>query len=160
MTLTKKMKGRIKINNMKNLYLLIGFICFVFVFGTNINAQTQVSFAKGASSKTLTVTVPANGEKSFAVLVKKNQVINVTISGDINLSKANQFPVIAVNLTNGEDGVDNWQDGEGYLSVLTGTDGNFIFSVSNSSKRARTFKMKVAVTNDSDDYLGGVDEKL
>ncbi len=128
---------------MKNLLILLSFIGLTLVFSSDLNAQTKVVFAKGASSKVLTVTIPANGEKSFSVQVRKSQVINVGISGDISISKTNEFPVIGLNLLNGEDGVDNWQDGEGYLSILTGTDGNFIISVSNSSKRARTFKMKV-----------------
>lgn len=142
---------------MKNLFILLSFIGLTLVFNSDLNAQTKVVFAKGASSKVLTITIPANGEKSFSVQVRKSQVINVGISGDISVSKTNEFPVIGLNLLNGEDGVDNWQDGEGYLSILTGTDGNFIFSVSNSSKRARTFKMKVSVTNNQDDYMGGTD---
>jgi hypothetical protein len=142
---------------MKNLFILFGFIGFVLTLGTSADAQTRISFDKGAFSKTLTVTVPAKSEKQYSVLVKKNQVINVTVSGDINVSKNIEFPAISLNLVNGEDGVDNWQDGEGYLSVLTGTDGHFIFSVSNSSNRPRTFKMRVSVTDDHDDYMGGID---
>jgi hypothetical protein len=141
---------------MKNLFILLGFIGLISAFGTSVNAQTKISFEKGAS-KTLTVSIPAQSEKRYSVLVKKNQVINVTVSGDINVSKDVEFPVISVNLVNGEEGVDNWQDGEGYLSVLTGTDGNFIFSVSNSSNRTRVFRMRVAVTNDPDDYMGGIE---
>jgi hypothetical protein len=135
---------------MKNLFILFGFIGFVLTLGTSADAQTRISFDKGAFSKTLTVTVPAKSEKQYSVLVKKNQVINVTVSGDINVSKNIEFPAISLNLVNG-------QDGEGYLSVLTGTDGHFIFSVSNSSNRPRTFKMRVSVTDDHDDYMGGID---
>ena len=132
--------------------LLIGL-----VFVTNSNAQTAIQFAKGASSKTVSVTVGANEQKSFSVQVKKGQVINVEVSGDISVSKTNEFSVISINLANGEEGVDNWQDDSGTLSVLTGRSGKFIFNVSNSSKRSRTFSMKVKVTNNRDDYLGGED---
>ncbi len=113
-----------------------------FVFVEQTNAQTKVVFAKGASSKTLTVTLPAKGEKTFSVQVKEGQVINVGVSGDINVSKTTEFPVIYLGLTNGDDEVDRTQDGEGYLSILTGKNGIYVFSVTNSDKkRARTFKM-------------------
>lgn len=141
---------------MKQIYFAFAVIGLLFLFDSSVNAQIDIKFAKGASSKIISVTVPANDERSYAVLVKKGQVINVTVSGDIAQSRTIKFPVISVNLTNGEDEVDHWQDGEGYLSILTGTDGNFIFSVTNSSNRTRTFRMKVSVTNDPDDYLGGI----
>lgn len=141
---------------MKKLLIMSALLIGLF-FVSDSNAQTAIQFAKGASSKTVSVTVPASGEKSFSVQVKSGQVINVEVSGDINISKTNEFSVISVNLTNGEEGVDNWQDDSGTLSVLTGRNGKYIFNVSNSSKRARTFKMKVSVTNDRDDYQGGED---
>lgn len=128
----------------------------MFLFVSKINAQTKIFFAKGASSKTMTVTIPASGEKTFSVQVRKNQVVNINISGDINISKTDEFPVISVNLTNGKEGVDNWQDGEGYLSILTGKNGTYVFSVANSDKkRARTFILKVSITDDREDYEGG-----
>ncbi len=140
---------------MKKLFIILSLM-FAFVFVSEANAQSNIRFAKGASSKTMAVSVPANGEKTFSVQVKEDQVINIQISGDINISKTTEFPVISVNLTNGEDGVDNWQDGEGYLSILTGKKGIYVFSVANSdSKRARTFTMKVSVTNDRADFVGG-----
>ncbi|MCD9189438.1 MAG: hypothetical protein LUM44_23705 [Pyrinomonadaceae bacterium] len=141
--------------NMNKLFIFL-VLAAAFVFAGQANAQTRIVFAKGASSKTLTVTVPANGEKSFSVQVKEGQVINIGVSGDINVSKTTEFPVISVNLTNGEEGVDNSQDGEGYLSILAGRSGNYVFSVANSDKkRARTFKMEVKVTNDRADFAGG-----
>lgn len=142
---------------MKNLLTIVSLMV-VFGFASQANAQTKIQFAKGASSKTLTVTIPANGEKTFSVQVKKDQVINVEVSGDVNVSKTNEFPVISLNLTNGEEELDNWQDGEGYLSILTGKNGTYIFSVANSDKkRARSFSMKVSVTNNRSDYMGGED---
>lgn len=129
-----------------------------FVFVSEANAQTKIVFAKGASSKTMSVTIPAKGEKTFSVQVKEGQVINIGVSGDINVSKTTEFPVISVNLTNGEEGVDNSQDGEGYLSILAGKNGTYVFSVANSDKkRARTFKMEVKVTSDRADFAGGED---
>lgn len=141
---------------MRKLLLLLSFVIGIMCVSES-SAQTKIQFAKGTSSKTITVTIPANGEKSFAVQVKKNQAINVSVSGDINISKTNEFPVIAVNLVNGEEEIDSAQDGEGYLSVWTGRNGNYIFNLSNSSKRVRIFKMLVAVTNDRADFLGGED---
>lgn len=132
---------------------MVAFVCV-----SEANAQTKILFAKGASSKTMSVTIPAKDEKTFSVQVRSGQVINVTVSGDINVSKTTEFPVISVNLTNGEEGVDNWQDGEGYLSILAGKNGTYVFSVANSDKkRARTFSLKVSVTNDRSDYMGGED---
>jgi hypothetical protein len=141
---------------MKKILILTSLLIGLFLVPES-NAQTAIQFAKGASSKTVSVTVAANGEKSFSVQVKSGQVINVEVSGDMSVSKTNEFSVISVNLANGEDGVDNWQDDSGTLSILTGRNGKYIFNVSNSSKRARTFKMKVSVTNDRDDYQGGED---
>lgn len=143
---------------MKKIFILLS-LTIGLLFVSEAAAQTKIVFAKGASSKTLTVTVAAESNKEFALAVSAEQVINVSVSGDISVSKSNDFPVIGLNLTNGEDGVDNWQDGEGYLSILTGNKGTYIFSVSNSSKRARTFTMKVSVTNDREDYQGGIEEK-
>ncbi|HMS42203.1 MAG TPA: hypothetical protein PKE69_18365 [Pyrinomonadaceae bacterium] len=138
------------------------FILFTLVFGlflvSETNAQTKIVFAKGTSSKTITVTVPAKSEKKFSLIVKDGQVINVGVSGDIGVSKTNDFPVIYLNATNAQDGVDQTQDGEGYLSILAGRSGTFTITVSNSSNRARTFKMKIAVTNDRNDFEGGTSE--
>lgn len=140
---------------MKKLFILL-ILTIGFVFVSEADAQTKVIFAKGASSKMMTVTIPANGEKSFSVQVKEGQVINVGVSGDINVSKKDEFPVIYLGLTNGEDGVDQTQDGEGYLSILAGKNGTYIFNVTNSDKkRARTFKMEVKVTSERADFLGG-----
>ncbi len=142
---------------MKKIFILLS-LTIGLLFVSEAAAQTKIVFAKGASSKTMTITVAAESNKEFALAVSAAQVINVSVSGDISVSKSNDFPVIGLNLTNGEDGVDNWQDGEGYLSVLTGNKGTYVFSVSNSSKRARTFTMKVSVTNDREDYEGGTEE--
>lgn len=142
---------------MKKLFVLFTLVIGLFLV-SEANAQTKIVFAKGATSKTITVTVPAKSEKSFSLIVKSEQVINVGITGDIFVSKSEQFPVISLNSTNAEEGVDQTQDGEGYLSILAGRSGTFKFSVSNSSNRARTFKMKVAVTNDRDDFAGGTSE--
>lgn len=140
---------------MKKLFILL-MLAVAFVFVEQTNAQTKVVFAKGASTKTMTVTLPAKGEKTFSVQVKEGQVINVGVSGDINVSKTTEFPVIYLGLTNGDDEVDRTQDGEGYLSILTGKNGIYVFSVTNSDKkRARTFKMEVKVTNDRADFAGG-----
>ena len=77
----------------------------------------------------MTITVPANSEKSYSVQVGKDQVINIGVSGDIGVSKTNSFPVISLIAINAAEDIDRTQDGEGYLSILTGTDGTYIFSL-------------------------------
>ncbi len=142
---------------MKKLFVLFTLAVGLFLV-SEANAQTKIMFAKGATSKTITVTVPAKSEKLFSLIVRQDQVINVGITGDIFVSKSEQFPVISINAGNAEEGIDQTQDGEGYLSILAGRNGTFTFNVSNSSNRARTFKMKVAVTNDRTDFAGGTTE--
>jgi hypothetical protein len=140
---------------MNKVFILFSLIIGLFIV-SNANAQTKVVFAKGKMSKIMVVTLPKKGEKTYSIAVKKGQVINVELSGDIQVSKTNDFPVVSVNLENGED-ADNWEDTEGFLSILAGRNGIYIFSLGNSDKkRARIFKVKVSVSNNKDDYEGGV----
>lgn len=120
------------------------------------SAQTPVVFAKGASAKTMTITVGPKDMNTYSISVREGQVINITVSGDIAISKTNEFPVIGLNLANGVEDVDQWQDGEGYLSVLAGQTKKYVVSINNSDrKRARKFTLKVSVTSDKADYMGG-----
>ena len=131
-------------------------VAAVAASAVDTSAQTPVVFAKGASSKTMTITVGPKDMKTYSISVREGQVINVIASGDIAISKSNEFPVIGLNLANGVDDVDQWQDGEGYLSVLAGQTKKYVVSINNSDrKRARTFSLKVSVTNDKADYMGG-----
>lgn len=137
-------------------------VIFSLIFGLILTAAahaqtaTPVTFTKGASEKTMTITVKAGGTSNYSLAVKKDQVINVGIEGDVNVSKTTEFPVISLNLANAVEDVDRTQDGEGYLSVLTGRNGKYIVSVFNSDKkRARTFTIKFKVTDDKDDFAGG-----
>ena len=132
----------------KTLTIFSLIIGFVLAANLSATAQTRISFAKGTSEKTISVTVPANGEKSFVLAVNKNQAINV------NLLTSQGFSV-SVNLTNGVEGKDNWEDYEGGLTVLTGRKGDYVFSLNNNSKKSRTFKMKVRVGS-ADEYEGGI----
>lgn len=142
---------------MKKIFILFS-LAFGLFFVSTAKAQTVVAFEKGKSAKTMTITIPAKGTKAYSITVKKGQVINVEVSGDIGVSKSNDFPVISTNLTNGKDGIDNWQDGEGYLSVLAGRNAAYIISVANSDKkRGRTFTLKISVSNNKDDYQGGTE---
>lgn len=143
---------------MKKLFMLLGICAGITFFGAaETNAQTtKIVFAKGASSKKMTVTIAAGKAKSFSARVKEGQVINVGAAGDINVSKTVEFPVISINLTNGVANVDRSQDGEGYLSILAGRNGNYVISVANSDKkRARTFTLEVKITDDRADFEGG-----
>lgn len=117
------------------------------------SAQTKIVFARGAFSKTISTTMAPGRRKSYSVSVRAGQVINVELSGDIATSKSNSFPMVFVHLTT-ENSNDQFQDGEGYLSVLTGNDGKYIFTLTNGSKRSRIVKFKVAITDDINDYVG------
>lgn len=139
---------------MKKLFILFSLAIGLF-FIVEARGQSKIVFAKGSSSKTVTITVAAKAEKQYSLSVRKGQVINVGVSGDIGVSKTNDFPVISINLANGVEDVDRTQDGEAYLSVLAGRTGTFVFNVFNSSKRTRTFTMKVKVTDDIEDFAGG-----
>lgn len=133
--------------------LIIGL---VLVSATNAQTPTIVSFAKGASEKVMKITVAAGKTNKYSITVKKDQVINVGVEGDIMVSKTTEFPVIALNSANAVESVDRTQDGEGYLSILAGRNGKFIIDVFNTDKkRARTFTIKFKVTDDKEDFLGG-----
>lgn len=139
---------------MKKLSILFCLI-IGFVFVSAANAQTPITFAKGTSSKTMSVTVKAGGENKYSIVIKKDQVLNIDAEGDIGISKTNDFPVIAINVDY-KEGVDRTQDGEAYYSLLAGRNGKYIITVSNSDKkRARTFKLNVKVSNDKADFQGG-----
>lgn len=142
---------------MKKLSILFSLLVgLFFVSAANAQTATPVTFAKGASEKSMTITVKAGGTNNYSLAVKIDQVINVGIEGDINVSKTTEFPVISVNLANGIEDVDRSQDGEGYLSILTGRNGKYIVSVYNSDKkRARTFTIIFKVTDNKEDFLGG-----
>lgn len=139
---------------MNKLFILLSF-AIAFLFVSNANAQTPITFAKGASEKTMTITVAAGKATKYAITVKKDQVVNINAEGDIGVSKTNDFPVVAINVDY-KDGVDRTQDGEAYYSLLAGRNGKYIITVSNSDKkRARTFKLNVKVSNDKADFQGG-----
>lgn len=142
---------------MKKLSILFSLIIsLVFVSSATAQTPTVVTFAKGATEKTMTITVAAGKTNKYSITVKKDQVINVGVEGDINVSKTTEFPVISVNAANAVEDVDQTQDGEGYLSILAGRNGKFIIDVANSDKkRARTFTIKFKVTDDKADFAGG-----
>ncbi|MBS1792657.1 MAG: hypothetical protein JSS81_02315 [Acidobacteria bacterium] len=131
--------------------IYLSFACVLLLGAFKAGAQTRISFAKGTSEKTVSVTLPAKGERSFVLAVDKNQALIVEILGDLGLA-------VSVNLVNGRDGVDNWLDAEGGLEVLTGRKGDYIFSISNNSARKRTVKIRVRVGFASE-YGGGTDPR-
>lgn len=140
----------------KTLLLMIFAVATVAGSAADTSAQTPVVFAKGASAKTMTITVGPKDMNTYSISVREGQVINITVSGDIAISKTNEFPVIGLNLANGVEDVDQWQDGEGYLSVLAGQTKKYVVSINNSDrKRARKFTLKVSVSSDKADYMGG-----
>ncbi len=144
---------------MRKLLISVGLVLGIIggvggALTSTASAQTKIVFARGAFSKTISTTVAPGRGKSYSVSVRSGQVINVELSGDIATSKSNSFPMVFVNLNNGENGIDQFQDGEGYLSVLTGRDGKYIFTLTNGSKRSRLVKFKVAITDDINDFFG------
>ncbi len=142
---------------MKNLSVLFSLVFGLFlVSAANAQTPTPITFAKGASEKVLTITVPAGKENKYAITVKKDQVVNIEVEGDIYVSKTTEFPVVSINV-NYKEGVDRTQDGEAYYSLLAGRNGKYIITVSNGAKEARTFKLQVKVTNDKADFAGGED---
>jgi hypothetical protein len=141
---------------MEKLFLLLS-LTIGFLFVSTTNAQTPITFGKGQKEKTITVTVKPKGENKYLISVKKGQIVNVDAEGDIGVSKTNDFPVVWINM-NYED-IDQTQDGEAYYSLYAGRTGKYVITVGNSDKkRARTFKLKVAVSNNKEDFRGGVIE--
>lgn len=133
-------------------------LAFGLLMAVDTNGQTPIVFEKGKAEKSLTVTIGPHDMKTFSLYVKKGQVINVGVTGDINISKTEEFPVIGLSLANGVEAVDKTQDGEGYLSILSGRKGKYVITVNNSDRKSsRTFKLKVKVTNDLADFAGGED---
>jgi hypothetical protein len=135
--------------NLKKNLVMFGLITgFILAVNLSATAQTRISFAKGASEKTISVTIPANGKKSFVLAVNKKQAINVNA-----LTKGNLLE-LSFSLVNAGRS-DNFEDYEGGLTVLTGRKGDYVFSVLNNSKKSRTLKMKVRVGAASE-YEGGI----
>ena len=133
---------------MKKTLVMFGLITgFILAVNLSATAQTRIAFAKGASEKTITVTIPAKGRQSFVLLVSKNQAINVNAMINRDVTD------LGFSLVNGGRS-DKFEDFEGGLSVLTGRKGDYIFSIYNNSKKSRTFKMKVRVGAASE-YEGG-----
>ncbi len=126
---------------------------FILAANLSATAQTRISYAKGTSEKTITVTIPANGKKNFVLAVNKNQAINANAL----LQNSDDLIFIGFNLDSAKESVDKWQDYEGGLTVLTGRKGDYIFSVINNTKKTMTFKMKIRVGGASE-YDGGGDE--
>ncbi len=141
---------------MKNLSVLVGLIIGLFLV-SSANAQTPITYKVG-TEKVMTITVKSNSNNKYAITVKKGQVVNVSVEGNIGISKPDDFPVISIGI-NTKDGVDRTQDGEAYYSMIAGRNGKYIIGVGNSAKNARTFKLKVLVSNNKEDFLGGEEVK-
>jgi hypothetical protein len=142
---------------MKKLFVLLS-LTIGFLFVSTANAQTPITFAKGKSKKTMTITMKAGGSNKYAITVKKNQVINVTTSGNTGIEpNKDSFSVVNPSIDY-KEGVDRTQDGEGYFSIYTGRSGKYIITVSNGAKQSRTFKLTFEISNNKEDFQGGVIE--
>jgi hypothetical protein len=141
---------------MKKLCLVFS-LAIAFIFVSNVNAQTPITFAKGKMKKTMTVTLKAGASSKYTITVKKNQVINVMTSGNTGI-EPNKDSFSVVNPSIDFKDVDQTQDGEGYFSIYTGRSGKYIITVRNGAKQSRTFKLTVEVSNNKEDFQGGVIE--
>jgi hypothetical protein len=141
---------------MKKVFILLS-LTVSFLFVSTAYAQTPITFAKGKMQKSMVITVKAGGENKYVIAVNKGQIVNVDADGDIGVSKKESFPVVWINM-NYKD-VDQTQDGEAYYSLYAGRTGKYVITVGNSDKkRARTFKLIVSVSNNKEDFRGGVIE--
>ncbi len=134
---------------MKKNLVMFGLITG-FILAVNLSAMAQanrISFAKGTSEKTISVTLPPKGKKTFILSVGLKQAINVTLLNE-NVSSDLSF-----NLLNASR-ADKFEDYEGGLTVLTGGKGDYAFSVSNNKNFSVAFKIKVRVGKASE-YEGG-----
>jgi hypothetical protein len=141
---------------MKKLCLVFS-LAIAFIFVSNVNAQTPITFAKGKMKKTMTVTLKAGASSKYVITVKKNQVINVGTSGNTGI-EPNKDSFSVVNPSIDFKDADKTQDGEGYFSIYTGRSGKYIITVKNGAKQSRTFKLTVEVSNNKEDFQGGVIE--
>lgn len=141
----------------KLLFLFSLIIGLVFVSGANAQTPTPISYKVG-TEKVMTITVKAGKSNKYAVTVKKGQVINVSTSGNIGLSKTNNWSVVNPSIDY-KEGVDRTQDGEAYFSLVAGRNGKYIITVSNGANNVRTFKLNVEVSNDIADFEGGEEVK-
>jgi len=144
----KRKKNKI-MKNLKKTLVMFGLITG-FILAVNLSATAQaerISFAKGKSEKTISVTLPPKGTKKFVLSVGLKQAINVNLLTNQNVL---ELPFSLLNAGR----ADHFEDYGGGLTVLTGRKGDYTFSVLNNSKKSRTFKMKVRV-GVADEYEGG-----
>ena len=136
------------LKNLKKTFVMFGLITgFILAVNLSATAQTRISFAKGKSEKTISVSLPPNGKKSFVLSVGLNQAINVNVLTKQALSD------LSFNLLKASK-ADKFEDYGGGLTVLTGRKGDYIFSVSNTTNKSVPFRIKVSVGNASE-YQGG-----
>ena len=113
---------------------------------SNSSGTTAIKFDRGKSSKTVSVSLSKGQSKRYSLDVGKGQVINVEALTDGS----------TINLVNGKQGVDKWEDGEYGLSVLTGRKGVFVIEIANQFDEDVNIPLKVTITSNPDDYQGGL----
>lgn len=134
--------------NLKKTFLMFVLMTgFILAVNLSATAQQRISFAKGASGKTISVSLPPNSKKSFVLSVGIKQAINVNLLTKQALSDLS-FNLLKANKA------DKFEDYGGGLTVLTGRKGDYIFSVSNNTNKSVPFRIKVRVGNASE-YEGG-----
>ena len=101
-----------------------------------IFAQTRVAFKRGQSSAIITGTLAAGATRSFIVRGRSGQSLSVVV----NNAK------IAINLRRGK--ADTTEDFDDNLAGMTADlleNGDFVFELSNQSKRAVKFRMTIEI---------------
>ena len=135
--------------NLKKTLVLFGLITG-FILAVNLSAKAQdsrISFAKGASEKTISVTLTPKGKRTFVLSVGLKQSINITLLNE-NVSSELSFKLLNAGKA------DKFEDYQGGLTILTGRKGDYIFSVTHSKNNSVAFRIKVRV-GDASEYEGG-----
>ena len=135
--------------NLKKTLVMFGLITgFILAVNLSATAQTErISFAKGKSEKTISVSIPPKGKKTFILSVGLKQAINVTLLNE-KVSSDLSFKLLNPSRA------DKFEDYESGLTVLTGGKGDYAFSITNNKNFSVPFRIKVRVGNASE-YEGG-----
>ncbi len=117
----------------------------IFTIKTLVNQPaTRVNFDKGKFSKTIKLAMSGSeNSKRFVIRANANQTVNIKIGSEWDSQR------ITMNLENGVDGKDEWVDGQGYLIISTGRNGDFIFTVRKADDSSFATNMKVFIGNDN-----------
>lgn len=121
---------------MKKLFFLL-FLLGLAIPATQVFAQENVQFARGAREKTVPVTLAAGASKTYAIQARANQAILVTPKG----ANASQAEMMLVN----DNNVADYETRDGSLRILTENNGRFLIRITNTSSTRKTFNINFFV---------------